>query len=146
MVSPGSVGGDSAYVDASAIIKLVVEEAESDALRRWLVRRRVITGRIAIVEVGRAASRLGRLAASAAEQVLQAFEIVELDAGLAADAARIGPAALRSLDAIHLATALSVRSAAPVFVAYDQRLARAAEAAGFEVVHPGLGPTTPKAS
>lgn len=137
MVDPEVVHDTAAYLDASAIVKLVAHEAESDELRRWLGHSRMITSRIAIVEVGRAASRLGPQAASTAAQVFEGFEVVELDADLAAEAARIGPLLLRALDAIHLVTALRVRSATGAFVAYDQRLTRAAEAMGLEVVQPG---------
>jgi predicted nucleic acid-binding protein len=56
----------------------------------------------------------------------------------AADATALGPTPLRSLDALHLATALSVRDDVGAFVAYDDRLASAAADHGLPVVQPGI--------
>jgi uncharacterized protein len=60
-----------------------------------------------------------------------------LDDALLEDAATLGPANLRSLDAIHLATAVSIREEIGVFITYDWRLAQAAQASGLPVVTPG---------
>jgi uncharacterized protein len=61
---------------------------------------------------------------------------VELSAGIADAAAKLEPPSLRTLDAVHLASALSLGDDLGAFVAYDRRLAEAAEAAGIEVLAP----------
>jgi uncharacterized protein len=133
------VAGAVAYVDSSALVKLVVEEPESDALRAWLDGRRVVTSRIAVVEVSRAVAGFGPAVEATRSALLETLDFVELDAELAAEAARIGPAGIRSLDAIHLSTALRVRADVASFVAYDQRLLAAARLHGLSPEHPGVG-------
>jgi predicted nucleic acid-binding protein len=131
----------SCYLDASALVKLATAESESLALRAWLREKSpLLTSRISAVEVARA---MGRKDASSAargrEATRDAFTsvaIAELDAGIANRAAELGPASLRALDAIHLATALAIGDELTAFVTYDMRLADAARAAGLEVVAP----------
>jgi predicted nucleic acid-binding protein len=128
------------YLDASAIVKLAVHEAESQALRSALeayVTR--VTSRLAEVEVGRALLRRSEASAAALDDVRRALEnmfIIEVDPDIASAAGRVRPVALRSLDALHLASALSIRAELDAFVTYDLRLAYAARAAGLEVVAP----------
>ena len=124
-----------AYLDASAIVKLVRVEPESPGMLRWYQEsERLVTNRIGVVESERAARRgdgdLDRLAV-----VLDRFEVFELDAEIEHRASSIGPTALRTLDAIHLATALSIPGLAS-FVTYDDRLADAARNVGLPVVRP----------
>jgi len=127
----------NAYLDASALVKLVLDEPESEALAGWLeLGRDVTSSRLAVVEVLRAV-RVARPegdAASPARRVLESCLLVEVSPALIDAAARLAAVRLRSLDAIHLATALSVRPDA--FVAYDVRLAEAAGAQGLVVVSP----------
>jgi predicted nucleic acid-binding protein len=127
----------SAYLDASALVKLILEERETDALRRFLEQRPIrFTNRVAQVEVTRA---IHRLPDGAAAQVVEAFtgvRILELDADLAARAAAVGPTGLRSLDAIHLASALLLGDELDAFVTYDARQAEAARAEGLSVESP----------
>jgi hypothetical protein len=127
------------YLDASALVKLVVTEAETRPLRAYLAdTTRRLSSRIAEVEVRRAVRRVARpgdqehLAA-----ILSAIEFIELDARISAQAAAVEPTALRSLDAIHVASALAVREELKAVVTYDARLADAARAAGLEVAAPG---------
>ena len=125
------------YVDASALAKLVVHEPGSDDMLRWLVEsERVASNRIGIVETFRAAQRRvhdrGHL-----DAVLASIEIIEFDAAIATRAAAIGPPSLRTLDAIHLASALALAVDLVAFVTYDQRLADAARSIGLPVVAPG---------
>lgn len=125
-----------AYVDASALTKLVLDELGSGALRRWYVEsERVLCSRIGIVETRRAASRSQHDPAHL-EVILRSVEVVELDADVARHAATIGPTALRTLDAIHLATAILLGPEIEAMVTYDDRLADAARAAGLQVVRP----------
>ena len=126
-----------AYLDASAIVKLVIAEPGSDHMHRWYVEaRRVITSRVGIIETVRAASRT-RVDAPHLDRVLTDLEVVELDAATGGTAARAHPPTLRTLDAIHLATALALLPDLDAFVTYDDRLADAARAIGLPVVRPG---------
>lgn len=131
--------GRPVYLDASAIVKLLVDETGSSDLVRYLAGRGVpITSRISDVEVRRAVSRTGiPVDAGRADGVIAALTVRELDASLAAAAGRLAPPALRTLDAIHLATALELVLELEAFVTYDQRLAQAAAAAGLPTVSPG---------
>ena len=125
----------TAYADSSALVKLAVAEAESAAVRRFLGQfDEVATSRVGIVETRRAIARAGADAAAALE-ILRVVNSVELDVAIAESAAAIGPIRLRSLDAIHLASALRLY-AVDAFVTYDERLAAAARAAGLTVASP----------
>ena len=124
-----------AYLDASAIVKLVIDEPETETLLHWYHESdRIITSRIGVVEVRRAVKRRdhdpGQMLA-----VLARLEVFELDHEVERLAGGILPPALRTLDAIHVATALSIPSI-EAFVTYDDRLAEAARAAGLPVVRP----------
>jgi predicted nucleic acid-binding protein len=91
----------------------------------------------AAVEVVRAARATGRTAAvERARRVIDGCALIELDAELRSSAGLVDPPCLRSLDAIHLASALSMRDHIDAVVSYDRRLARAAAAAGLPVVSP----------
>ena len=132
----------SCYLDASAIVKLATAEAETQALRAHLAQHQhLITSRLATVEVPRALKRRGpESEASAAEpmrEVLDHLQVVELDAGIAMIVAVLAPPTLRSLDAIHLASALAIGEELTEVVTYDLRLAAAARSAGLEVRSPG---------
>jgi predicted nucleic acid-binding protein len=125
------------YVDSSALVKLVVSEAESDALRRYLdTADQPISSILATVEVARAAGRVATGSEADVAAVFDAVAIVSLDARIAARAAALAPASLRSLDSIHLATALELGSELSAFICYDERLAAAARDLGMMVVTP----------
>ena len=130
-----------AYLDASALVKLAVEEDETVALRSYVAAaEQLFTSRLAAVEVPRAVGRKGgagsQLASVAWTQLREQLAVIELDAPIAAAAANAHPPTLRSLDAIHLASALSLGTELEAFVTYDARLADAARAAGLTVVAP----------
>lgn len=127
------------YVDSSAIVKLVVREAESDALRVYLEGAQLVTSEIALTEVPRAAHlRTGATDVfDHAEIVLRRFDLLELDEELHRAAARRAPRELRTLDAIHLVSALRVSDSLHALVAYDRRLMEAARHAGLRVDAPG---------
>ena len=123
------------YLDASALVKLLVSERETDALRRFVAQHpRRYTNLIATVEVRRAAARRGVV--PPVEEAFDGVELIALDARLAAAAGRIEPATLRSLDAIHLVSAQLVADEINAFVSYDHRLAVAAREAGLPVETP----------
>lgn len=125
-----------AYVDASALTKLVLDEPDSAAMRRWYVESdEVICSRIGIVETRRAVGRF-RHDPTHLDVILRSVEVVEFDADIAREAAGLGPATLKTLDAIHLATAFAMGAEIDAFVTYDDRLADAARAAGLPVVRP----------
>ncbi|MBA3687490.1 MAG: type II toxin-antitoxin system VapC family toxin [Chloroflexi bacterium] len=125
------------YLDASALAKLILVEPESVALRSLLRENPDrFTSRVAQVEVTRAVLRYPDTKQAPVRDAFAGVEIIELDAALAARAATIGPTGLRSLDAIHLASALALGAELDAFITYDARQADAARAAGLEVVAP----------
>lgn len=126
------------YLDASALVKLVITEIESDALALYLADDPVrLSSRIAAVEVRRVSDRQDeRAAAPNVNAVLASLTFIDLDAELAEAAGVVEPRTLRSLDAIHLASAWAVREELDALVTYDVRLADAARAAGMTVVAP----------
>lgn len=122
------------YVDSSALAKLVVTAHETGPLERHLRGRRMASSELAIVEVSRAEKRVEALARSTARSVLAEVDLVALTRGLLERAADATSEELRSLNAIHLATALEIDP--DDFVAYDQRLLEAAMAAGLRTASP----------
>jgi len=131
------------YLDSSAVMKVVRAEEESDALREWLVTRAdeaVVTSELGRVEVLRAAGRLGAGAAAEARAVLGDVDLVPLDRAVQDLAAEVGGPLLRTLDAVHLASALVLGDAVSAVVCYDVRLADAARAAGLTVATPAPAP------
>ncbi|AXI78465.1 type II toxin-antitoxin system VapC family toxin [Peterkaempfera bronchialis] len=127
------------YLDSAAVVKLVHAEPESQALRAWLDER-ADTGwtSSALVEIEsfRALARHAPEAVARLHPVLDLIDLVDLDASVRILAQTVRPAAVRSLDAIHLGTALRIRSRLTSFVTYDKRLADAAQAAGLTVDMP----------
>jgi predicted nucleic acid-binding protein len=125
-----------AYADASALVKLILLEAESGAVHRWFTEApRIVTSRVGVVETIRATSRRNHDAAQR-DRVLEEVEIIDLGPAIAAAAAALHPPLLRTLDAIHLATAMALLPDLDAFVTYDDRLADAARAIGLPVVRP----------
>jgi predicted nucleic acid-binding protein len=96
------------YLDTSAFVKLVRSEPESSALRRELAGRELLSSALLTVEGRRAARRYGELAARRARAALTAITLVPLDEAILQAAAELEPAELRSLDALHLATVVSL--------------------------------------
>ena len=126
------------YLDASAAVKLVVVESESAALAEYLTGTDArMSSRVVGVELLRAVRRLRPESEEHARELLAAMELVDLDAEITARASVLGPTGLRSLDAIHLASALALGSELDAFVTYDSRQADAAREAGLAVESPG---------
>jgi uncharacterized protein len=124
------------YADASALVKLVVEEPGSAAMHRWFVESEIaLTSRVGIIETIRASSRRAHDPAHL-EAVLRDLGVIELDAPIAAVAASLQPARVRTLDAIHIASALAVAPDLDAFVTCDDRMAEAARAVGLPVMRP----------
>jgi predicted nucleic acid-binding protein len=125
-----------AYADASALVKLILLEAESGAVHRWFTEApRIATSRVGVVETIRASSRRNHDPAQR-DRVLEEVEIIDLNTAIAAAAAALHPPLLRTLDAIHLATAMALMPELDAFVTYDDRMAEAARALGLPVVQP----------
>jgi uncharacterized protein len=125
------------YLDSSALIKLVVPEPETDELRAEVARwDRHASSAIARTEVVRAATRIDPAARELARGVVGAISLIAVTDEILDRAAELGPTTLRSLDALHVASALTLDAALGSFVTYDVRQADAAAAAGLEVRAP----------
>jgi predicted nucleic acid-binding protein len=125
------------YVDSSAIVKLVVREPESAALLRYLRRRGpLVSSALARTEVLRALLPLGRPAVERGRSVLARIDLVRVNDRVLDAAGALLPVHVRSLDAIHLATAQQLGVDLARIVTYDGRMAVAARTLGFLVVSP----------
>lgn len=127
------------YLDSSALVKLVIEEPESSSLEGHLADAPLLaTSRVALVEVLRATSLANSSpeVRAAAEHLLASCMLVEVSDDLLRNAVPLTSATIRTLDAIHLASAL--RLSPDEFVAYDRRLLNAALGHGLTVSSPGL--------
>ena len=125
------------YLDSSALVKLVVREAESSALRRYLRRRpRRVSCALARVEVIRAVRPQGPAARARARHVLERLSLLRLDDPLLDMAAKLDAPSLRSLDAIHLAAAQALGAELESLVTYDVRMTGAATDLGLRVASP----------
>lgn len=128
-----------AYLDSSAIVKLVVIEEHGPALRDWLTTRTDrVSSAVARTEVVRAVRQLGPTFVMTAQSALRDLALIALDDQLLDSAARLDPPDLRSLDAIHLASALSLGDDLEAIVTYDRRMIEGAQALGLATVSPGL--------
>lgn len=130
--------GDLLYLDASALVKLIIDEPESSALAaeldRWPHR---LSSVVVDTELHRAAVR-ARQPPDRANAVLERMPLLALDDPRRELARRVGSLSLPALDAIHLASALSLGDDLGAFCCYDRRLAADAETAGLTVLSPGL--------
>ena len=125
------------YLDSSALVKLVVAEPESPALRRYLRRHPVRAScALARVEVVRAVRPHGAPAMTRARQLLRRLDLIQLDDELLDAAATLDGVVLRSLDAIHLAAARTLEDELTAVVTYDDRMTTAAGLAGLVVDAP----------
>jgi predicted nucleic acid-binding protein len=125
------------YLDSSAIVKLAVHEPESLALRRYLRRRQsLVSSALARAEVLRALLPAGEEAISRGRAVLQRIDLVRVNDRILNAAGVLRPPELRSLDAIHLATAQELRDELGALVTYDDRMVAAAKQLGYKIVQP----------
>ena len=133
------------YADASALVKLLHDEPETDALRAFVVDADLVSCELVLAEVPRAVRRsraldpglpLDRLLTRAGD-LLEAVALLPIDRGLMLVAGALDEPALRTLDAIHVAAAASLE-ALDAFVTYDERQAGAARLAGLRTVTPGV--------
>ncbi len=127
------------YLDSAAVVKLVHAEAESQALRDWLDERADtgwISSVITEIESFRALARYAPATIPRLPAVLDVIELIDLGPRIRLLAQIAKPATVRSLDAIHLGTALNSRAELTSFVTYDRRLLEAAKAAGLPIDAP----------
>lgn len=135
------------YLDTSAILKLIVSEPESEPLVRALESRPDrVSSVLAAVETHRALRRLRafRDVRDRATTVLSAVVLVRMDEAIVERASAFADATLRALDAVHLATALSLGDDPDAVFTYDPRLASAAARQGLAVRHPGVTQLDPE--
>jgi predicted nucleic acid-binding protein len=126
------------YLDSSAFVKLVIAEPETAALVAALTTTpRLVASEILEVEALRAARRAnGEDGAAAARAQLAGVRLLPLTDDIRARAGDLEPATLRSLDAIHIATALDLGERLACVYAYDRHMAGAASDAGLQVYGP----------
>ena len=126
------------YLDTSAALKLVIPETETPGLELWIAERAGtprVSSRLLRIEMLRSVARHAPERMSRANAVLSSVALVSLD-DVAPTAEVIGERTLRSLDAIHLATAHELRTEVTAFVCYDKRLGDSARALGLPVEAP----------
>lgn len=126
------------YLDTSALVKLVVSEAESDALLAWLTKTEGdwVSSDLARTELLRAVRRVVPDRVVRAREVLDSITLVRITTQIFEEASRLGPAALRTLDGIHLAAALDLGDDLDAIVTYDDGLNEAAAANGVVTTAP----------
>lgn len=126
------------YLDSSAVVKLVRQEAETTAPRSWLAAnaKPLVSSSLVRTEVARALHRNDPAALTILPAVIALIHQRPVTDGILNVAARFPDATLRSLDAIHLATAADLSSVLTWFVAYDKRLSETARSHGLPVVTP----------
>jgi uncharacterized protein len=127
------------YLDSAAVVKLVHAEAESPALRAWLSERAEtgwVSSVLVEIESFRALARYAPEAATRLHPVLDQIDLIDLSPRVRLLAQTVRPVTTRTLDAIHLGTALSIRRTLTSFATYDKRLLDAAIAAGLPADSP----------
>lgn len=126
------------YLDTSALVKLVVEEPETEALRGWLAETdgEWVSSDLTRTELLPAVRRVVPERLVLARQVLDAITLVDLRTSTFEEAARLDPPHLRTLDALHLAAALDLGDDLQDVVTYDERLAEAATGNGIATIAP----------
>lgn len=126
----------STYVDTSALVKLVRSEDETAALGQFIVGRELVASDLVRTELRRAVRREAPHLARRADELLDALTLLPITSSLLDQAGRLEPALLRSIDAVHLASALLVLDDLDAVVTYDQRMAEAAATLGMRVAAP----------
>jgi len=133
------------YADSSALVKLVLAEPESDALRAFLVGADIVTSELALTEIPRAVRRAAATQPALTPdslldrvgELLEAVALRPVDRGLLLGAGALAEPALRALDAIHVASGIAL-SPLEAFITYDERQAAVARLAGLRTVTPGI--------
>ena len=126
------------YLDSSAFVKVTVEEPESAALRVFLSEQqsRRTSSALLRTEALRAVRHLGAAAMTTAREGLRRVDLIGIDDRILDAAGMLEPRILRTLDAIHLATALSLGDDLAEIVTYDERMTEAARLLGLPTISP----------
>lgn len=124
------------YVDTSAFLKLVVKERESTALRRAVAGRQLASSALLRTEALRAARSHSTAALGRARQSLDAIALIAVSDSLCERAAELDPSIMRSLDALHVASALLLGDDLEAVLTYDARMAAACALVGVRVLAP----------
>ena len=127
------------YLDTSAFVKLIWSERETPALQAFLRQRpgaTLVSSALLVVETRRAVLREAPGQLARTDLMLTRVGQLGVNRSLIEAASRLPDPSLRSLDAIHLATALSLGDHCGAFFAYDERLIAAARAHGLSVTFP----------
>lgn len=128
------------YVDTSALLKLVKDdEVEGPALRAYLrsaPEPQMVSSKLLAVEARRGVLRKNLRALPRTDVLLADVVLLDISDAVVEDASRLPDPMLRSLDALHLATALLIREDIEVLLSYDDRLLDAARAHGLDAVAP----------
>jgi predicted nucleic acid-binding protein len=126
------------YLDTSAFVKLIVEEPETAALRGFLAagEQRRVSSALLRTESLRAVRQLGAEALAAVREALRRIDLVGIDDRILDAAGTLEPRVLRTLDAIHVATAMAVGDDLDAIVTYDDRMLEAATMLGFQTATP----------
>ena len=130
------MSGDVWYLDTSAFLKLVRRERHTAALRRFLADRQVVSGDLLRTEALRAARRQGPTSVERAGHLLARLTLIRCDIPVFDAAGGLGSPRLRSLDALHLATALALGDDLAGLVTYDLRLADSCRELDLDAVAP----------
>jgi len=125
------------YLDSSALVKLIAVEKESDKLEAYIGGREIVSSEIARTEVVRAVVRRHAGLGEAAEDLLADLGLVVVNTVVTMAAAWIRPMTLRSLDALHVASARRLEGDLEALVTYDRRMIEAGQMAGLPVASPG---------
>jgi predicted nucleic acid-binding protein len=127
------------YLDGSAFVKLAVEEPETAILRSFVADRkgsRRVSSALLRTESLRAVHHLGAEALATVREGLRRIDLVGIDDRILDAAGTLAPRVLRTLDAIHVATAIAVGDDLEAIVTYDERMVEAAKLLGLSTVTP----------
>lgn len=126
------------YLDTSALVKLVIAEAETEVLLAWLARRsgEPTSSDLARTELLRVVRRVAPERLERARHVLDSVTLIALSTETFEEAGRLAPATMRSLDALHVAAALRLGDDLDAVVTYDDRIAEAARLNGASTFGP----------
>jgi len=128
----------SYYLDSSAILKLIIKEAESDSLRKF-INTKVITSAISRVEVIRTLSLNDESLITTGQMVLEKFEFMPLSRPILTIAENFSSQiTLRSLDSLQVASVIFLSPMVKSLITYDKNMIKNAKALGISVVSPGI--------
>jgi len=126
------------YLDSSAFVKVIVEETESAALRAYLAGEhgRYVSSALLRAEALRAVRHQGPEVLASVRDGLRRVDLVAIDDRILDAAGILEPAVLRSIDAIHVATALAIGEDLHAVVTYDGRMIKASALLGIPTASP----------